>query len=129
MPVYTFEYLFSGVLQLIYAQYGIGNPTNITRAAGDKNVFIPCPFGGPAAVTWRIGETYYAQSTLPEPYTSVPGGLIIGVVHPNMSGLSFQCLTPSNDGLYAAGSGTGMLTVQSTTTDTLQDSEDDIFGN
>ena len=91
-------------------------------------MFIPCPFGGPAAVTWRIGENYYAQSTLPEPYTSVPGGLIIGVVYQNMSGLSFQCLTPSNNGLYDPESGKGILTVRSTTSGTLTDSEDTIFG-
>ena len=101
---------------------------NITRAAGDRNVFIPCPFGGPAAVTWRIGENYYAQSTLPEPYTSVPGGLIIGIVYQNMSGLSFQCLTPSNNGLYDTESRKGMLTVKPTPSGTLKDSEDNILG-
>lgn len=105
---------FIDVLPIGSAQNGIGHPTNITRYAGDKNVYIPCPFGGPAAVTWRIGDQFYSQSTLPEPYNYVPGGLIIGKITVNMSGLSFQCFTPLNDGLYDIGSSTGVLTVKPT---------------
>ena len=94
-----------------YAQI-IGHPTNITRYAGDRNVYVPCPFVGPAAVTWRIGDQFYSQSDLPEPYTYVPGGLIIEKITTNMSGLSFQCFTPLNYGLYDTESNTGVLTVK-----------------
>lgn len=100
-----------------------GNPTqpvsaehsltaNITRYVGDKNVYIHCPFGGPAAVTWRIGDHFYSQSSLPEPFIYVPGGMIIRVITMDMSGLSFQCFTPSNLGLYDIGSSTVVLIVK-----------------
>ena len=97
------------------AQFGIGHPTNITRHVGDTNVFIPCPFGGPASVTWRIGDTHYAQSRLPDPYFSIPGGLILRAIEEDMSGLIFQCLIPSNDGLYTTESDKGTLIVSLST--------------
>ena len=117
------------LLPLDSGQFGIGHPTNITENAGKTNVFIPCPFGGPAAVTWGIGDHYYSQSTLPEQYTSVPGGLIIGVIQPNMSGLSFQCLTPSSNGLYDTESRKGILTVLGTQfEESYSDGNFDYFG-
>ena len=99
-----------------YAQFGIG-PQNITRDEGNRNIFIPCPFGGPAAVSWKIGDRFYTQTTLPQPYIPVTSGLIIRFVYRNMSGLSFQCFTPTGEGLTVDESSSGILTVKPSLTE------------
>ena len=91
-------------------------PTNFTQDPGDKNVYVPCPFGGPALPTWRIGNHYYTYSTLPEDFHQVAGGLIISSIESNMTGLDFQCYSPTGNGLAVFESSTGILTVQNSTT-------------
>lgn len=93
-----------------FSEYGFG-PHNITQDEGDRNIFIPCPFGGPAAVSWKIGNNTYTETTLPSQYITVSSGLIIETVKLDMSGLAFQCFTPTGVGLYVQESSIGILTV------------------
>ena len=86
-------------------------PTNLTVDVREKNVFIPCPFGGPAIHTWKIRDHFYTSSTLPQYYHPTIGGLIISSLQSNMSGLTFQCFTPNGIGLYVDESTVGTLTV------------------
>lgn len=86
-------------------------PINFTRNENDENVFVPCPYGGPAAQTWKIGDQFYSSSTLPENYHPTIGGLIIGSIQSNMSGLTFQCFSPNGTGLYVDESSVGTLSV------------------
>ena len=92
-------------------------PMNFTRKENDENVFIPCPYGGPAIPTWKIGDHYYTPSTLPENYHRTIGGLIISSIENKMTGLTFQCFSPNGTGLYVEESSVGTLTVTSSPID------------
>lgn len=86
-------------------------PANITQKPGDVHVFIPCPFGGPSIPTWKIGDYSYSYSTLPKNFQVVRSGLIIKSIDSSMSGLTFQCLSPTGNGITVDGSAIGKLTV------------------
>ena len=76
---------------------------------------MPCPFGGLAIPSWKIGEHIYTLSTLPTNFIQVASGLIIKEIHSNMSGLSFQCFSPIGKGLLVDTSSVGFLNVQTST--------------
>lgn len=87
-------------------------PSNITRAAGENDVFIPCPFEfRPSPSIWRINETDYTVATLPSNYSLAPGGLFINRVYPCLNHVSFQCIDTSDVDLVAQESSVGYLTV------------------
>ena len=89
-------------------------PSNITRSAGETDVFIPCPFEfRPAPSIWRINGTDYTTATLPSIYSWTPGGLFISVADPCLNQTSFQCIDTSYGGLQAQESSIGILTVAS----------------
>ena len=86
-------------------------PENFTQESGDRNVFVPCPYGGPATPSWKIGKHFYTFSTLPNNFIQVASGLIIKEIISNMTGLSFQCFSPSGKGLFVDKSSVGVLRV------------------
>lgn len=89
-------------------------PRNITRADGESDVFIPCPFEfRPTPSTWRIDGTDYTAATIPSIYSITPSGLFINTVHVCLNQTSFQCVDASNNALEEQVSDIGILTVVS----------------
>lgn len=89
-------------------------PSNITRAAGENDVFIPCPFEfQPTPSIWRINGTDYTSATLPFIYSLAPSGLFINTVHRCLNQTSFQCIDTSDSGLQGQKSSIGFLNVTS----------------
>ena len=87
---------------------------NITRADGESNVFIPCPFEfRPTPSIWKIDGTYSTAATIPSIYSITPGGLFINTVHVCLNQTSFQCIDTSNNALEEQVSDIGILTVTS----------------
>lgn len=71
-------------------------PKNITRFAGEDNVFIPCPTREYLPV-WEIDGHYYDVYSLPPLFVPAFNGIIIPVVHPEMNETSFRCIYSSDD--------------------------------
>ena len=91
------------------------DPSNITRAANEDNVFIPCQSFEfqPTPPIWRINGIDYTTATLPSLFFHVPGGLFIRRVHRCLNGYTFQCIDTSGDGLVGRNSSIGTLIVTS----------------
>ena len=93
---------------------GQRQPMNITRADGETNVFIPCPFEFRSTPSiWRIRGMEYTAATIPPVYSITPGGLFINTVHVCMNQTSFQCIDTSDNALAEQLSDIGILTVSS----------------
>ena len=89
-------------------------PRNITRADGESDVFIPCPFEfRPAPSIWKIDRTYYTTATIPSIYSITSSGLFINTVHVCLNQTSFQCVDTSDNALEEEVSDIGILTVTS----------------
>ena len=87
-------------------------PRDITRAEGETDVFIPCPFEfRPAPSLWRIDGTVYFSTTLPQIYTQTAGGLFINRVDRCLNYTSFQCIDISDNRLQGQESSIGYLIV------------------
>lgn len=88
-------------------------PRDITRADGETDVFIPCPFEfRPAPSIWIINETDYTAATIASlNFTITPGGLFINTVTVCLNQTSFQCIDTSNNALEQEVSDVGILTV------------------
>ena len=87
------------------AQVVIAGPTNLTRAEGTRNEFIPCPFDRENTPFWKINATFYHFTALPCPFiaSTSPVGLVISMVDRSINGTSFQCFAPG------AGSDTSVM--------------------
>ena len=101
---------------IYYARFEL-QPMNFTRKAGDHNVFVPCPYGGPAVPSWKIGSSYHSSTTLPNHFKIVPSGLLITTILYIMSGLSFQCFTPTGKAVSVYKSSVGTLMVDDNLSD------------
>ena len=89
---------------------------NITRIAGEMDVFIPCPYETRSTSSiWRINGTDYTAVTLPSMYSLTPGGLFIITIHICLDQVSFQCIDISSNSLQQDVSEVGVLTVISPT--------------
>lgn len=85
----------------------------MTRAAGETNVFIPCPFEfRPTPFIWRINGIDFTTATIPSTlYLLFTSGLFINTVLVCMNQTSFQCIDTSDDALQEQVSEIGYLTV------------------
>ena len=90
-------------------------PRNITSAAGETDVFIPCPFEFHLTPSiWRINGIDFTTATIPSTlYSLTPGGLFINRVLVCMNQTSYQCIDTSDDVLQEQVSEIGYLTVTS----------------
>ena len=87
-------------------------PRNITRADGETDVFMPCPFEfRPTPSIWKIGGKDYTATTIPSIFSITPGGLFINTVHICLNQTSFQCIDTSDNALEEQLSDIGILTV------------------
>ena len=70
--------------------------TVLTLKEGDLDVFIDCPFDGPATPFWRIDDVYYDITQVPSPYVALlkPSGLNIRLVIRELDGTTLQCVVP-----------------------------------
>lgn len=106
-------YMYS-VLGILYTQ--LQEPSNIQRAEGERNIFIPCPFEFQSSPSiWRINDKEYTSVTLPSsPFElSLNGYIFIEVVTSCLNQTSFQCIDTSSDDLRGRESRIGVLTVTS----------------
>ena len=89
-------------------------PKNITRADGESDVFISCPYEfRPTPSIWKIDGTYYTAATIPSIYSITSSGLFINTVHVCLNQTSFQCVDTSDNALEEQVSDIGILTVTS----------------
>ena len=73
-------------------------PTNITRAEGDVDEFIPCPFDGQEATPfWNINSVVYHTTQLPYPFVTSYNstGVIIKSISRYLNGTTIQCFVAS----------------------------------
>ena len=88
--------------------YNFG-PANIKRLEGERNVFIPCPFGdGEYQVIWEINDITYANYDLPEWCAPYALGLVIRRIERRLNLTSFRCLYLGSETQVSS---TGVLTV------------------
>lgn len=87
-------------------------PQNITRRAGESDVYIPCSIPGIYFPMWRINDIYYEAFSLPEGLVPASYGLLIPTVGLNMDGWTFQCLASTGYSLDVHISTVGVLTVE-----------------
>ena len=80
-------------------------PSDISREEGETNVYIPCPFyGTPYNPIWKINDSFYEASSLPDGFVAAASGLEIIEVTASINLTTFQCfnsttLECSNEGL------------------------------
>lgn len=99
------------VLSIRYTQ--LQEPSNIQRAEGERNIFIPCPFEFQSSPSiWRINDREYTSVTLPSiPFELRSGGLFIREAYECLNQTSFQCIDTSTYDLRGQESRIGVLTV------------------
>ena len=86
-------------------------PSNITRHAGERNIFIPCTFSGQYYPIWKINGNYYIESSLPSGLIQASYGLLIPYVSIDLNGTSFQCFVSDTTTYQTRASSIGILTV------------------
>jgi hypothetical protein len=91
-------------------------PTNITRAEGDVDEFIPCPFDGQEnAPFWSINDVIYHTTQLPFPFVTSDNstGIVIKSISRHLNGTILQCYVASGSqtDLRPRRSSLGILTV------------------
>ena len=89
----------------------VQGPDNTTRQEGETNVLIHCPFSISSAPIWLINSTLYEPLSLKAPLLPIATGINITVVELSYNDTTFQCFTPTGNGLQVEQSSIGTLTV------------------
>lgn len=86
-------------------------PDNTTRQEGETNVLIHCPFSISSAPIWLINSTLYEPLSLKPPLLPIATGINITIVELGYNDTTFQCFTPTGNGLQVEESMVGTFVV------------------